>query len=153
MVYIICAVGFFLILFFFDNFLDTVLKRFIGLFGISMGHAESLSFELNVRKKLLIIIIKNSGKESTRIAAIRSENEEGEFYYPIPYLSEEDLNCLTEKQARLNFSEKLVKSDQELSVLLDLEELRSNNCQGLAILDAGGNSIDIPNFLQLLNAY
>ncbi len=152
MVYIICAVGFFLILFFFDNFLDTVLKRFMGLFGISTGHAEFLSFELNVREKFLIILIKNSGKESIGLAAIRSKNEEGNFYYPIPYLSEEDLNCLTEKQARLNFSKNLIKSDQELSVLLDLEELRSNNCQGLAILDAGGNSIDIPNCLQLVNA-
>ncbi len=152
MVYIICAVGFFLILFFFDNFLDTVLKRFMGLFGFSMGNAEFLSFELNVRKKLLIILIKNSGKESTRIAAIRCENEEGDFYYPIPYLSEEDLNCLTEKQARLNFSKKLIKSDQELSVILNIEELRSNNCQSLVIMDAGGNSKDIPNFLQLVNA-
>ena len=124
----------------------------MGLFGIGTGHAEFLSFELNVREKFLIILIKNSGKESIGLAAIRSENEEGKFYYPIPYLSEEDLNCLTEKQARLNFSKNLIKSDQELSVLLDLEELRSNNCQGLAILDAGGNSIDIPNFLQLVNA-
>ncbi|MCH2025423.1 MAG: hypothetical protein MK172_06740 [Verrucomicrobiales bacterium] len=152
MVYIICAVGFFLILFFFDNFLDTVLKRFMGLFGFSMGNAEFLSFELNVRKKLLIILIKNSGKESTRIAAIRCGNEEGDFYYPTPYLSEEDFNCLTEKQARLNFSKKLIKSDQELSVILNIEELRSNNCQSLVIMDAGGNSKDIPNFLQLVNA-
>ena len=151
MVYIICVVGFFLFLLFFNNYLDTVFKKFMGLFGISTGHAEFLSLEQKVRDGLLIILIKNSGKESTRIAAIRSENEEGDFYYPIPYLSEEDFNCLTEKQARLNFSKKLIKSDQELSVIIDTEELRSHNCQRLAILDADGKFKDIPNFLQLVN--
>ena len=155
MVYIISAVAFFLLLLFFifvDNFLDAVLNSFLRLFGISTGHVEFLSFELKVRGELLMILIKNSGKESTRVAAIRSENDKGKFYYPIPYLSEDDVNSLTEKQARLKFSKRSIKPDQVLAVIIDIAELRSHNCQSLAFLDAGGNSKDIPNFFQLVNA-